>query len=163
MHKVEQEEIDAPGDFNFEIGTWRVKHRRLKDLSNEHGEWIEFEGISSTKTILGGYGNLEDNILYFPDSSFRAVALRSYDPNTEKWSIWWLDGRFPNKLDVPVVGEFKNKIGLFYAEEVLNNTPTRIRFKWDSSRPSNPRWEQAFSIDNGITWKTNWTMDFLRA
>lgn len=24
------------------------------------------------------------------------------------------------------------------------------------------RWEQAFSSDGGITWETNWTMDFSR-
>jgi hypothetical protein len=27
----------------------------------------------------------------------------------------------------------------------------------------NPRWDQAFSKDQGRTWETNWTMDFVRA
>ena len=162
MNQIAQTERSAPTDFNFAIGTWTVKHRRLKDLLSETKEWIEFEGSSTTRTILGGFGNLEDNVLHFPNSSFRAAALRSYDPNTKQWSIWWLDGRFPNKVDVPVVGEFKNKVGLFYAEDVLNNIPTKVRFTWDSTLPENPRWEQAFSTDNGITWQTNWTMSFLR-
>ena len=25
-----------------------------------------------------------------------------------------------------------------------------------------PRWEQAFSLDEGNSWETNWTMDFTR-
>jgi hypothetical protein len=26
-----------------------------------------------------------------------------------------------------------------------------------------PRWEQAFSADDGDTWETNWVMEFSRA
>jgi len=151
----------APKDFDFEIGEWIVKHRKLKDFFGSSNEWIEFKGVSSTKKILGGFGNLEDNVLHFPDISFNAVALRSYDPETKKWAIWWLDGRSPNTLDVPVVGEFKNGIGLFFADDVLNGIPTKIRFTWDSSKSGQPHWEQAFSTDNGSTWQTNWIMDFL--
>ena len=150
----------TPKDFDFEIGEWSVKHRKLKDVFSNNSEWIEFEGDSSTKKILGGFGNLEENILHFPETSFNAVALRSFDPETKKWSIWWLDGRSPSALDVPVVGEFKNGIGLFFADDVLNDIPTKIRFTWDSSKPDQPHWEQAFSMDNGSTWQTNWTMDF---
>lgn len=159
-HQDSQEESIAPNDFDFELGTWKVKHRRLRNMFSDKKEWLEFEGSSSTTKILGGYGNLEDNVLHFPDNSFRAVAIRSYDSATKKWSIWWLDGRSPNKLDAPVIGSFKNKVGLFYAEEVLNGIQTKIRFKWDSSKQENPKWEQAFSFDDGVTWETNWTMSF---
>jgi len=152
----------APKDFDFEIGEWLVKHRKLKDVFSNNSEWIEFEGDSSTKKILGGFGNLEDNILHFPEASFNAAALRSFDPETKKWSIWWLDGRSPSALDVPVMGEFKDGIGLFFADDVLNGIPTKVRFIWDSSKPEQPHWEQAFSMDNGRTWRTNWPMDFFQ-
>lgn len=153
----------APNDFDFAIGNWKVSHRKLKDVFAVEEQWVEFEGESSTTKILGGFGNLEDNILHLPDTSFRAVALRSYDQYTKKWSIWWLDGRFPDQIDVPVVGEFNDRIGEFYAEEVLNGKSTKIRFIWDTREPQKPKWEQAFSVDGGVTWKTNWTMIFLPA
>lgn len=151
----------APTDFDFEIGDWVVKHRRLKKRLQGCNEWEEFEGESSAKKILGGFGNLEDNLLHFPESSFRAIALRSYNAETRKWSIWWLDGRFPDSLDTPVVGEFSNGVGLFFADEMLEGKPIKIMFKWNVLNSDRPRWEQSFSADGGITWETNWTMDFL--
>lgn len=113
------------------------------------------------RKILGGFGNLEDNLLHFPGSSFRAIALRSYNSETRKWSIWWLDGRFPDSLDTPVVGGFANGVGLFYADDMFEGMPIKIRFMWSLAAPNQPRWEQAFSSDGGTTWETNWTMDFL--
>jgi len=38
----------------------------------------------------------------------------------------------------------------------------RVRFVWSGVDDSAARWEQAFSIDGGDTWVTNWTMDFTR-
>ncbi|MEB0140137.1 MULTISPECIES: DUF1579 domain-containing protein [unclassified Undibacterium] len=155
-------ELDSktPGDFDFVIGDWVVKHRRLKERLKGSEEWVEFDGVSSTRKILGGLGNLEDNHLHFPEGSFRAVALRSYNVDTKKWSIWWLDGRFPDSLDVPVVGDFSDGVGVFYASDVLDGVPIKVRFQWNSLASNGPRWEQAFSNDDGVTWETNWTMDF---
>ena len=82
-------------DFDFLIGNWRVHHRRLKErLANNH-EWIEFEGTSSAQKLLGGSANLDDNVLDFPDGSFRAISLRAFDSLKKQWSIWWLDSRTP--------------------------------------------------------------------
>lgn len=151
---------DAPKDFDFVIGDWAVKHRRLKQRLQGCNEWIEFEGESSTRRTLGGFGNLEDNLLHFPQGSFHAVALRSYNRESKKWSIWWLDGRFPDALDVPVVGEFHDGVGRFFANDVLIGVPIVVRFTWVASNANQPRWVQAFSADNGISWETNWTMTF---
>ncbi len=48
--------IGAPDDFDFEMGDWVVKHRRLKERLKDCHEWEEFEGESSTKKILGALG-----------------------------------------------------------------------------------------------------------
>lgn len=151
----------AADDFDFEIGDWTVKHRRLKQRFTNCDEWIEFEGQSSTRKILGGLGNLEDNFLDFPEGAFRAIALRSYNVETGEWSIWWLDGRFPGTLDVPVVGIFTHNVGVFFADDVIEGQSVKIRFTWDATHPNLPLWEQAFSNDNGVSWETNWTMEFL--
>lgn len=152
----------APTDFDFIVGDWRVKHRRLKSRLSNCTEWIEFDGLSSTQKILGGFGNVEDNRLFFPEGEVRAVALRSFDPATKTWSIWWLDGRNPTALDTPVVGGFANGIGLFYADDALGGKPIRVRFTWLPKGRDYARWEQAFSEDAEQTWETNWTMDFQR-
>lgn len=153
----------APADFDFVIGDWTVRHRRLKERLAGCEEWIEFDGLMSTHKVLGGFGNVEDNLLRFPEGEFRAVALRAYDPARAQWSIWWLDGRFPDRIDVPVVGRFEDGIGSFFASDDHRGVPVTIRFLWSRSSPDRLRWEQAFSIDGGRSWETNWTMDFQRA
>ena len=152
----------APTDFDFSLGDWNVRHRRLKKRLAGCTEWTEFSGRVSNGALLGGYGNVEDNLLHLPEGPYRAVALRSFDPQRGQWSIWWLDGRFPGQLDVPVVGRFEQGVGTFYADDTLDGRPIKVRFLWFTATPEQPRWEQAFSADDGATWETNWIMDFFR-
>jgi len=152
----------APTDFDFVIGDWNVTHRRLKERLAGCDEWVEFGGAMSTHRILGGFGNLEDNVLHFPEGDVRAVALRSYDREAGTWSIWWLDGRFPGRLDVPVVGRFEDGVGTFHAHDTFGDIPITVRFTWRRIDADTLHWNQAFSPDDGRTWETNWTMDFRR-
>jgi hypothetical protein len=154
-------DTDAPTDFDFIIGDWLVKHRRLNSRLSGCTEWTPFEGQSSTIKILGGFGNLEDNFLDFPSGAFRAVAMRSFCPKSGTWSIWWLDGRNPTALDAPVVGKFSNHVGLFFSDDVLDGQAIKVRFTWTAAPGEHPRWEQAFSHDEGKTWETNWEMEFI--
>jgi len=156
-------QADAPTDFDFVIGDWTVEHRRLAQRLRGCTDWVCFEGRSSTRATLGGFGNLEDNLLMLPEGAYRAVALRSFDATRGLWSIWWLDGRAPHALDTPVVGRFVHGVGEFFCDDVLEGRPIRVRFRWLSQSADGPRWEQAFSDDGGATWETNWTMQFRRA
>jgi hypothetical protein len=156
-------DANAPKDFDFIIGDWLVKHKRLNARLAGCTEWTEFEGRTSTMKILGGFGNLEDNLLHFPEGAFRAAAMRSYCPTSGTWSIWWLDGRNPTALDTPVVGKFADHVGLFFADDVLDGQPIKVRFIWTARPGAHPRWEQAFSSDQGKTWETNWEMEFIPA
>ena len=149
-------------DFDFEFGTWTVQHRRLRERLAGCSNWEEFEGTSDTRPILGGSGNVEDNEVHLPGESYRAIAVRAFDAAAGTWAIWWLDGRHPHRLDVPVIGSFSAGIGQFFAEDTLAGRPIRIRFRWLDTQTAVPRWEQAFSPDAGLTWETNWTMRFHR-
>jgi len=153
----------APRDFDFMFGTWTVRHRRLRERLVGCLDWEEFSGTSETRPILGGFGNLEDNLLTFPGGSYRASALRSYDADSRTWAIWWLAATDPHRLDVPVIGTFEGDIGRFFSDETINGEPVKVRFMWTRTDPDAPRWEQAMSTDEGHTWETNWTMDFTRA
>ena len=149
--------------FDFQVGEWRVAHRRLKQRLANCTEWEEFAGTCSMRLILDGAGNIEDNRLDIASGAYRAVALRSFDPASETWAIWWLDGRDPHNLDVPVIGRFDDGVGSFFAEDQLDGHPIKLRFLWLATDTATPRWEQAMSADDGATWETNWTMDFTRA
>lgn len=157
-----QVSLTAPGDFDFIIGDWQVQHRRLNARLCGCEDWTVFGGRTTTRKILQGFGNVEDNVLAFPDGEVRAAALRSYDAASGAWAIWWLDGRAPHELDVPVVGRFDAGVGTFLADSVHGDRPVKVRFIWRVNAGANPTWEQAFSPDGGATWETNWHMVFAR-
>ena len=152
----------CPG-FDFQAGHWRVRHRRLKERLAGCTDWDEFDGTCEARPTLGGLGNVEDNWLNFPGGELRAVALRSFDPVSRNWAIWWLDGRYPHTLDAPLIGRFDGGVGTFFVDDFHNGTPIRLRFLWLGPDTDTPHWEQAMSADGGESWETNWTMDFERA
>jgi len=156
-------DTSSPSDFDFIVGHWLVRHRRLNARLCGCTEWTEFNGTNTTQKILGGFGNVEDNVLSFPDGDVRAAAFRSFDPKTRTWAIWWLDGRAPHNLDVPVIGGFSGGEGTFFADDTFEGNPIKVRFIWKVNPGSEPTWEQAFSSDGGATWETNWTMEFKRS
>jgi hypothetical protein len=45
----------------------------------------------------------------------------------------------------------------------VDGKPTRVRFTWSDTITTSPRWQQAYSYDDGKTWETVWTMQFQRA
>ena len=165
-----ENEATGANDFDFLIGRWRVHHCRLKERLADNHEWIEFEGTCAMQKILGGAGNMDENVLDFPGDAFRAVSLRTYDARKKQWSIWWIDGRNPSHLDPPVVGGFKNGIGTFYANDTFKGKPIRIRFSVDESHRRTAlgagvlrRWRQNVGnkLDHGIREKSHQGPDML--
>ena len=149
-------------DFDFQIGRWQVAHRRLRERLVNSSDWESFSGTCEMRPVLGGLGNVEDNLLHISTGTYRAIAVRSFDPAAGTWAIWWLDGRNPHVLDVPVIGRFEDGTGTFLALDDSSGRPIHVRFLWLQTRTPTPRWEQAMSADGGQTWETNWTMDFTR-
>lgn len=153
---------DGSHDFDFFFGIWEVSHRRLRIRLANCTDWEEFDGRCEARALLGGLGNIDDNHVNLPQGAYRAISLRSYDPANRQWAIWWLDGRRPHELDVPVKGHFADGVGEFFADDELNGKSIRVRFRWTRINTETPRWEQAFSPDGGKNWEDNWTMDFRR-
>ena len=149
--------------FDFLVGHWTVRHRRLKERLAGCTEWEAFPGTCCMRPLLDGQANVDDNVLELPSGIYRAAAIRAYDPATRQWSIWWLDSRQPRDLGTPVVGAFEDGTGTFFADDILNGQPIRVRFLWTDITAVSARWQQAFSPDGGATWETNWIMEFERA
>jgi hypothetical protein len=154
--------MDLPGshDFDFLFGSSRVRHRRLTERLAGCNEWHEFDGTQHAWPLLGGLANVDDNEFATPDGIQRGASLRSFDPTTETWAIWWLGETTRHTIDVPVVGQFVDGVGTFLADDTLRGHPIIIRFTWSRITATTSRWEQAFSPDAGATWESNWTMSF---
>ena len=150
-------------EFDFLHGQWRVRHRRLQTRLAGADDWQEFNGRVSVWPTLGGTGNVDDNELDLSEGTYRAMSVRSYDPESGQWAIWWLDARSPHMMDVPVIGGFAGGEGRFLAEDQFEGKPIKVRFRWMEMDTETPLWEQAFSADGGQSWEVNWTMRFERA
>jgi hypothetical protein len=150
-------------DWAWFIGSWTVWHRRLNGRLVGSTDWEEFSGTCTTWATLDGLGNVDDNVLELPAGDYRAMTIRAFDPASRRWAIWWLDARNSTRIDPPVYGRFENGVGTFLGDDVHNGRPIKVRFRWLDTDTVRPRWEQAYSPDNGATWEVNWLMQFARA
>jgi hypothetical protein len=148
-------------DFDFLLGDWNVRHCKLRHRLAGDQTWVEFGGTMTSRAILGGAGNFDENVLGAPEGAYEACTVRMFDARNGRWSIFWIDGRNP-RPDPPVVGFFSDDEGRFFGDDMLEGRQILVRFLWSRIRGPSPRWEQAFSADRGASWETNWIMDFDR-
>ena len=92
---------------------------------------------------------------------FWGMTHRIYDPAHREWSLYWSDTANPG-LYPPMRGKFENGTGEFLGHDVEDGRPVLVRFTWTNIDGPLPRWEQAFSTNNGKTWEPNWIMEFER-
>ena len=154
---------DAPNHWDFLVGRWQVRHRRLRQRLVGSNTWDEFGGTLVNWPVLGGHGNVGDNVMEFPSGTVRGIGLRAFDPKTGDWSSWWLDGRDPTVIAAPLRGSFRDGIGTFIGDDVLAGRAIKTRVLWSRITARSARWEQAASADGGKTWESNWVSDFQRA
>jgi len=155
---------DGRHDFDARFGDWKVKHKKLAKRLVGSQTWVEFTGTYSLRPLLGGLGNVGDNLFDVPGAAYRGVSLRAYDPRTGQWAVWWLDGRNPlGEIDPPMIGRFDGGDGAFYADQMIDGRKVRVRAVWSRVTATSTHWEQAFSVDGGKTWEVNWISDFQRA
>ncbi len=148
-------------DFDFLIGQWKVRHRRLKQYLACQQGWWEFAGRTEARKILGGFGIMDENILFERRGTYRSISLRTFDTTTNSWSIWWYDSRIPARFSPPVTGKFDDGVGLFLGERMVEGTPAQVRYLWTPD-DSTPRCELALSTNGGRTWETHWIMELCR-
>lgn len=153
---------DSAGDFDFFLGKWQVKHRRLKERLVGSKEWEEYAGTTHCQAILGGIANFNDSVVHRSGATYRSLGLRAFDAKTNAWTDWSLDGRNPTQVTVDGVGRFVNGIGTFFADDTFAGKPIRVRGIFTPLTARSTQWEQAFSPDAGRTWETNYVMRYTR-
>lgn len=156
-----EEPRDGQADFDFVIGSWKVRNRRLRQPLTGSDSWYEFDATSVARKVWDGLANMDEFDGESPSGRIRGLTLRLYDPNARQWSLYWSNAA-NGTLDKPMVGEFKDGRGEFYDQETFQGRSIYVRFIWSGITPTSCRWEQAFSPDGGKTWETNWIMEFTR-
>ena len=152
----------SQNDFDFLVGKWLLKDKKLKSRLTGSNEWIEFESTVEMRKLLNGIGNMDIYRTTFDGKPFEGIAIRLFNPKTKLWSIYWADSNV-GVMDPPVVGSFEGTIGKFYCKDKFKGKDIVVAFIWDKTDPVNPVWSQAFSPDNGKTWEVNATNTSHRA
>ena len=156
---------DGSHDFDFLFGKWRMpNHRLVKRLAGSH-EWDDFVTCDEGKPLPGGIGDMDImRANYWPN--FVGVTVRTYDPQTELWRLYWFDNEFSHGvMDPPVIGKFNGNVGVFKGNSIFDGKPIIMRFIWTlnpKGAKAVAKWEQAFSADGGKTWETNWQNELIR-
>jgi hypothetical protein len=120
-------------------------------------EWVELKGTSACRNIWDDRAQLEEITIINPSDDMRtgALALRIYNRPTREWNLYWANSGSPT-VGPPEVGRFENGRGEFFARNSFRGTEIMVRYLWTDLSSGSPRFEQAFSTDDGKTWEPNW-------
>src|SRR5688572_6430503 len=103
MNKIVSSPSSSKDDFDFLIGKWKIKNRKLKTRLNNSNEWFEFEATGEMFKILNGLGNIDNFIAMLEGKPFEGRTTRLFNPKTKLWSIYWADNN-ASVMDKPVIG-----------------------------------------------------------
>lgn len=146
---------DGARDFDFELGAWRTQLRRLVEPLTGSDEWVEYEGTSVVRPVLGGRANLVELEVEGRTGRIEGLSLRLYDPEARQWSLNFANVR-TGLLSSPVIGSFRNGRGEFYGQERVGGRVILVRFVISEITSTSARFEQAYSDDGGRSWEVNW-------
>jgi hypothetical protein len=144
-------------DFDWEMGSWATKVRvRRNPLSAETPIWVEYQGTSIVKSLADGRANAVELSVGGTKGKIEGLSLRLYNPQSRQWSLNFAS--FSNgMLTAPVYGSFDGKgRGLFYGQDMLDGRAILVRFIVTQVSPNEARFDQAYSVDGGVTWEDNW-------
>ena len=148
---------DGQKDFDWEFGQWTTKVKvRRNPLSGEAPAWVEYAGTSDIKPLSDGRANAVELSVSGPSGKIEGVSLRLYNPQSHQWSLNFASYR-DGMLTAPVYGSFDTKVrGTFYGQDMLDGRAIIVRFIITRPSRNEARFEQAYSVDGGVSWEDNW-------
>ena len=152
---------DGQQDFDFIFGRWKIHLKRRRQTANGSEIWSEFDGYGLYRKVWGGRANLNEFEADSPSGHVEGLTLRTYDPKTHQWSLYWASSQ-DGILSEPQVGQFHDGIGEFYALDKLDGRSILVRYVWSRITANSAHFEQAFSEDGGKSWDVNWISDMVR-
>lgn len=149
--------VDDPHrQFDFWIGEWSVQNRDIQP----DGSWKDGDVTRARITpVCGGRAILEEWAGPFHGSFMNGFSLRAFDPTAQHWNLllfWTTDG---DSTFGRLTGKFRHGRGEFFAPATGKQ---RTRYTFSDGLPNSVRWDAAVTQDHGITWATDWIMEFTR-
>jgi hypothetical protein len=147
--------------FDFLVGDWKVANRRLRMPLSGVEDWYDTDATASSITLHNGAISIDE--MWYPEPGFAGSSIRVYTPADEHWTIYWVNSD-TGHLQAPVRGTWSDDGSTFVATgpDEFDGRPILARYVWHSITPDSATWEQAFSLDQGKSWETNWVMSWTR-
>ena len=153
---------DGSHDFDFELGKWKLKLKKLEHPLSGKQTWLELAGASTTRPLWDGKAQVEELEIDSPTAGhIEGMTVRLYSPTSHQWSLNWANAK-TGRFDVPTVGEFKGNRGEFYDQEIFEGRTILVRYIWSNITKTSAHFEQSFSDDGGKTWESNFVADLQR-
>ncbi|NYT40470.1 hypothetical protein HZY97_06860 [Sphingomonas sp. R-74633] len=146
---------DGQKDFDWEIGSWTTRLKRLKSPLSGSTTWVEYEGTTEVRPVLDGRANLVELKVAGPAGRIEGASLRLYNPKARQWALHFT-GAGTGVLTPATIGAFHGGCGEFYAQDNWNDRAILVRFVISDITANSARFEQAFSADGGKSWEVNW-------
>jgi hypothetical protein len=146
---------DGQHDFDFHLGTWKTRLRRLLHPLSGAQAWASYEGTTVVRKVWDGRANLVELEADGTAGHLELLSLRLYDPQARQWSLHTASSK-AGSLGVPAVGRFEHGRGEFIDQETYDGRAILVRFVISDITPDSCHFEQAFSVDGGKTWEVNW-------
>ncbi|MFC0626901.1 hypothetical protein [Kribbella deserti] len=147
------------GDFDFFTGHFDVAHRQLKNPLTGSDDWEEYTGTCHARILFDGAVSIDQ--VTFPSKGAYGMSLRLFDPVEKDWTIYWINSK-TGKTQPPVRGRWDGDSCWLVGEDEHEGRPVLASYVWSDVTERTAKWQQAFSVDNGETWETNWVMEFTR-
>lgn len=146
-------------DFNFLRGSFDVQSRRRTDPLAPGGEWKRSAATSIARTHFNGAISIDE--MQFEEDGFYGMSVRLFDVAAKQWVVYWINS-LRGILQPPVRGVWADGSCWFVGPDSHEGMPVLASYRWSDVRSESAHWEQAFSVDEGRSWETNWTMEFIR-
>lgn len=163
--KAEKNNSSTAHAFDFWIGNWRIQQKILR----QDGSWLELPAKTRVSPVLDGRALVEHwqgDVQFFWEGmqsieSINGLSVRSFDSESGKWYIHWMDSRSP-RFGTPYSGNFVEGKGEFFRdwETPQGKRIGRITFSYITA--DSVHWDLAVSSDEGSTWAVLWIMDMER-
>ena len=131
-------ELPSASQFDFMASEWQIVNKATR----QDGTHVEFAARNWGDAFLDGRLIIDHYEAELPNGFLlKGITMRAFNPETEEWSLVWLDNRSPPDFR-PLIGRFDGEVGQFFQElEAADGSITHIRFTWNNITPTTARWQ----------------------
>ena len=78
---------DGQHDFDFEIGVWETRLKRLVHPLSGSATWVAYAGTTTVRKVWNGRANLVELEVDGPQGHIEGLSLRLYNPDAHQRSL----------------------------------------------------------------------------